>query len=194
MASSTGHAILDARDDYGRTVLHEAALHENLTLISKLLSKPDTALGDDGAADIRSLDNGRKQPLHYACAGGHADAAALLQRLGADPNHKDGYGSTPLQVALDWHDPESEFFLEDSMALLQTLFNSSADPNIKDWGGNSALHVAVDNGSSKEIVSLLLDHYAEINAKGYNARSALHLAAFRDLTEPPEPTRARSLR
>ena len=86
---------------------------------------------------------------------------------------------------------ESEFFLRDAIALHETLFQCKADPNIRNWAGDTALHAVVDNGHNKDIISLLLDHGADINAKDFNSCTALHIAASRDLIDLPDrPTPA----
>jgi ankyrin repeat protein len=98
-----------------------------------------------------------------------------------------------LQVALNWDDAESEFFLKDAIALHETLFQYKVHPNIRNWAGDTALYAAVDNGHNNDIVSLFLGRGADINVKGFNARTALHRAASRDLIDLSDrPTHAPS--
>ncbi|KAH9227403.1 hypothetical protein K456DRAFT_42306 [Colletotrichum gloeosporioides 23] len=52
--------------------------------------------------------------------------------------------------------------------------------NVKDHLGNGALHYATEKGSA-EIVALLLEHGATVNAKGKFGKTPLHLAASHDI-------------
>ena len=123
---STDCFVLDTQDHYRRTVLHEAALHGNETLVLKLL-KSGGGLGQllvpvvsedveavhqkfectssEGITSIglilRLWIRAPKIPLHYACAGGNASAVALFLQQVAQINPRDGYGNTPVRVALN---------------------------------------------------------------------------------------------
>jgi len=53
------------------------------------------------ASPINAADKFGMSPLHHTCAEGHVEAAALLVRLGADPDRLDKEGQTPLDCAPD---------------------------------------------------------------------------------------------
>ncbi len=92
-------------DEYGKSLLHEAAMYENTEAIKILIkaganieardndgftpifwpskAEPIFALHEAGA-DIFALDNEGQQPLHVLTMGGHTEAVCALLALGAD--------------------------------------------------------------------------------------------------------------
>lgn len=72
--------------------IHDAARDGDLSAVETLLS------GDPGL--IEGTDDDGRGPLHWACAGGHAELAEYLIERGADVNHRDNTGDTPLLLAL----------------------------------------------------------------------------------------------
>ncbi|KAK2771266.1 hypothetical protein CKAH01_14415 [Colletotrichum kahawae] len=63
----------------------------------------------------------------------------------------------------------------------QVLRRDSSRVNVKDAQGNGALHYATER-SFAEIVALLLDHGATVDAKGGFGKTPLHLAASHDFS------------
>jgi hypothetical protein len=87
-------ALLEQRDDIGRTALHLAAAQGRRLLVTALLSGPkETRKAAACARDLRG-----RTPLHY-CAGEHV-AMTLLQAH-ADPSLVDEQGCGPLHVNRD---------------------------------------------------------------------------------------------
>jgi hypothetical protein len=66
--------------------------------------------------------------MHCAAASGQTQAMAKLQDLGASVNRLDGYGVTPVHVAVRFHRIES----------LRWLLAHGADPSIRDRDGRTA--------------------------------------------------------
>ena len=56
-------------------------------------------LGKDNC-NVSSEDNDGMTPLHIACQSGHTKIAGLLLDRGADIDHKNAEGSTPLNLAV----------------------------------------------------------------------------------------------
>ena len=56
-------------------------------------------LGKDNC-NFSSEDNDGMTPLHIACQSGHTKIADLLLDRGADIDHKNAQGSTPLNLAI----------------------------------------------------------------------------------------------
>lgn len=85
-----GPSPLQARDVFGRSVLHAACMNELTDAVQDLLryGAAVTAIGPMGW-----------QPLHFAVAKGSESIAKLLLANGADPNCEDDLGMTPLSYA-----------------------------------------------------------------------------------------------
>ncbi len=83
-----GGADLQAKDKYGRTVLHYAAGNGHLDTVKWLLEK---------GADLQAKNIYGGTVLHSAAIGGHLDTVKWLVEKGADVNAKTG-GSTALSL------------------------------------------------------------------------------------------------
>ena len=181
-------ALLDAGADieadaggfYG-TPLNHAALRISsssrernavtITLIEALL---------DAGADVNAVDERGDTPLvktlHYGFLGGSstarmdstrravADLALELLAAGADPGARGAQGSTPLIEAAGYR----------PTMLVRALLEAGADPNVGDRNG-SALHAAAAVGSP-EVIALLIESGAEVNARNESGMSPLHRA------------------
>ncbi|KAI9891703.1 MAG: hypothetical protein M1814_002453 [Vezdaea aestivalis] len=97
---------------------------------------------------------------------GHELIIRLLLENGADPEAKDGDGTTALhRAASNGHD-----------AIVKLLLDKGADPEAKDIAGMTVLSQAASNGY-EAIVKLLLDKGADTEAKDNNKMTALYSAA-----------------
>jgi ankyrin repeat protein len=94
--------------------------------------------------------------------------AELLLSRGADIQAKDNSGCTPLHTAA----------FEGRGCIVDMLLSQGADPNATDKRGFMPLHRAAGRAHASVIASLL-SHGADVHATvhGYDARTALHLAA-----------------
>lgn len=112
-------------DQYGRTLLHHAAVDGDVVLVRQLLA----AGMDAGASD----DNGWT-PLHFAAQSNCADITEILLDAGAPVDARDTHGNTPLAKAVF-----NSRGVEDVIKLLRAR---GADPCAKNNHGISPLALA----------------------------------------------------
>lgn len=100
-------ALLNSRTKSGNTALHRAAAYGQTHLIAKLAAAGAAAAtgaaaaasADAAAAAVNARNSDGATPLGRACRWGHADTAAALLSVGADPSLADNCGKTPQQWA-----------------------------------------------------------------------------------------------
>ena len=64
-----------------------------------------------------------------------------------------------------------------------SLVESGADVNERAWGGDSPIHRAVNKRSSEckaDVIKALIEHGANVNAKGFNEYTPLMIATIND--------------
>ncbi|MGO9913291.1 MAG: ankyrin repeat domain-containing protein [Isosphaeraceae bacterium] len=172
--------------------------HELVARDASLLDDPGELLilaAEEGRADSLRLlvelgfdVNGqadRPSPLHYAALAGQLDTVKLLVVLGADVDARDPhYGATPLSAA-NYKDQRDivEYLLRlapicDAVALggldrVRTLLRENPDcVNVRDDEGRTSLHYPnKDTQHGEEIIELLIEHGADINAKDNEGRT-----------------------
>jgi ankyrin repeat protein len=106
-----------------------------------------------------------------------ATIKALLDR-GVSPDTRDGYGETPLIIAVG-------VTSRCDAAVVKVLLDKGAGVNLRDTRGDTALIRAMVGhasersiiGSSQAVVQLLIDHGAELNARNNEGRTALSTLA-----------------
>lgn len=91
------------------------------------------------------------------------EVMALLTH-GADCNLSDANGWTPLHFLVSK--------MKCDIETLKLLLSEGADPNAKNHDGNTPLHLAASDQSSDEVVSILLDHKADLEVKNNKGRTA----------------------
>ncbi|CAN6466761.1 unnamed protein product [Victoria cruziana] len=115
-------------------------------------------------ADPTKTDYDGRSALHLAASKGYDDATAFLIQEGVDVNLKDNFGNTPLLEAIKYgHNRVASLLLENGASL-----------NIDDAG--SYLCQAVAKGNS-DFIKRLLSYGLDPNAKDYDYRTPLHVAA-----------------
>ena len=72
----------------------------HLLLSSSLVFRNVQALLGKDNCNVSSEDKDRMTPLHIACQSGHTKIAELLLDRGAEVDHKNAEGSTPLNLAV----------------------------------------------------------------------------------------------
>lgn len=130
--------------DGGRTVLAQAAAHDQIEKVRWLL---------DQGADMNALSVDCTA-LMTAAACGSLGVVGLLIDRGADPNIKNEAGWSALLHAV----------IADRPAIVELLITRGADPDTRDRAGRTALAHAVWNGHNR-IAVLLLGHGANPNAR-----------------------------
>ena len=127
--------------------------------------------------------------LHYASAEGHADMAGFLLDSGADIEAL-WRSVTPLNQAVYWGRSEAAALLlsrgaeteVNSPSVLYLAVANGALPHgqyFYGWGGTEEMFSDPDKGNYAVLVSLLLSHDAEVNAR-FQGRSPLDYAAQQD--------------
>jgi ankyrin repeat protein len=88
------------------------------------------------------------------------------------PNTRDECGRSCLDHAI----------YDGPIALIRALLDLGADPNYRDSGGDTALFAAIERAAPDyhEVLALLLATGANVQLRGINDYTALHLAACRD--------------
>ena len=79
--------LLDSKDSQDNTVLHMAALNNDVKTAELCL---------DHGADVNTMKSKETTPLHIAAAKGNLEMAELLISRGAGVNIKDGDSKAPL--------------------------------------------------------------------------------------------------
>jgi ankyrin repeat protein len=168
----------------------------------KIVDKPDASSADTAttAADIHEaakkgalekvkafLANGEKvdvkdkyglTPLYLAACEGHKDVCEYLISQGADVNAGSEFGFFPLGGIISTQ-------TERGVEIFKLLLDHGADYNI-DFGGYPLLHQAVyscNNESVRNIAKFLISKGVDINAKGYQDKTPLHMVGCRELGE-----------
>ena len=122
-------AVLDAADKYGMTALSVAAAAGSIRMVMTLLA----------AADNAQVKLNLEPGLFAAAERGHGRVLELLIAAGANVNHVDDNGRTPLMRAVN----------ADQVETLSILIKAGAKPDIADRHGMFAYDHAVSAGKLK---------------------------------------------
>jgi hypothetical protein len=130
-----------ARDAYGRTKLHLAAIEGRRDVAGALVA---------AGADVNARDNSGATPLHAAAGFGQMAVVDLLLSLGANREAKNNAGDTPLFTAAYWG----------HLAVVEFLIELGADVNARNMEGLTPLAVA-EKQNHTEVATLLKSHGAK---------------------------------
>jgi uncharacterized protein len=114
-----------------------------------------------------AFDSEQFPRLHQAASLGDTHELRRLLRRGDDPNKLDGSGRTALHVAIENVEAEA----------VRVLLDAGADPNIAPPGEDTPLHAAVNSTIDANVVKLLLEKGAQVDAKGSAGMTPLAWAA-----------------
>ena len=163
---------INARDDYGFTVLHSAAGSGHSELLQYLI--------ENGSDVFRKTKNG-KSCLHLAAERGHLKICrVLLQHYNFVVDERDDDGSAVLHSAA----------LGGNLELFQYLIENGSDVFSKTKNGRSCLHIAAEQGHLKICRMLLTNYNFAFHERDDDGLAVLHNAAlsgdlelFQDLIE-----------
>ena len=145
-------------------------------------------------ANVNMIDRNGMTPTGYSIADGGGVETQFLLDHGADPNQKSKDGWSTLHNAIATHkenlistivkrggdvnafsDGRAELYTAAASGTLKTaelLLENGANPNIRTKeGGETPIFAAARQ--SKQMVKLLLDHGAKINAEDFGGRRAI---------------------
>ncbi|CAG2166137.1 unnamed protein product, partial [Oppiella nova] len=145
--------LINAKDNYGETVLHRAAESDKWDVVKLLVNK---------GADVNAKNRYGSTVLHFAAKSDKWDVVKWLVEQGADVNAKDKDGETVLYWAAR----------DDNWEVVKLLVNKGADVNAK-------LYWAVREGKW-DVVKLLVNKGADVNAKDSLYITVLYWAARED--------------
>ena len=148
-------------DDY--TCLHIACEKSDLSIVKFLTS--------EHKCDVEAEDKYGNRPLHIACAySNNVDLVRhLVEAAGCDISANKQNGYTLLHMACANNQLEIVKFL-----------TSKCNHELVDRQGNRPLHIACNVSDSLELVTYLVEEvHCDINAKGQNDCTALHIACKR---------------
>ncbi len=189
-------ALVDARDENGRTPLHWAARGTDDRIIAFLAERGAdvNALDGSGIAPLHSLASrgnvegirillekralvdiaapDKKTALHFAALGRHEDVLKCLAERGATLEVRDDYGRTPLVVAA------REMA---GLAVVKTLLDLGANVDAADRFEDTAVTLAAWRGS-REVVDLLLERKADLPTDPGKTGQVLESAASNGLS------------
>lgn len=180
--------VVTMKDEHGRTALHNAVgAPDNVRAVELLLA---------AGAEVNIKDKFGHTPLQHASLMHNKLALELLLAHKADVNVRDEKGKTPLDHVLHSGSPEivallrkygamkgvgaihSAMSCRDMAEVKELLTSQPAVVNEKDSAGWSPVHLAVYQ-NHREMLKLLLDHKADVNARTRQGETALHFAITR---------------
>ena len=164
-------------------------------------SKEDIQLIIDRGADVNERNKKNCTALMLASRKGNIDAMNVLLRAGADRTIEDADGDTwihnaiygncskeVLQSIIDQGADVNATNNKNSTALMlasekgnidamNVLLSAGADRTIEDADGDTWIHYALYGNCSKEVIQLIIDQGADVNAKNKKNCTALMLAS-----------------
>ena len=144
----------------GKTALMLAARDRDLEEVERLLQN---------GADVNKANDNGGTPIMYAALGGDLSIVKRLIELGADLNAvaKNGWSALMISAAKGY------------ASIAQQLLDNAADPNLQDVYHWSPLMRAVYEDRGEVATLLLKNSRTDINHRGENGVTALHIATVK---------------
>jgi hypothetical protein len=175
-----GHDV-NARDEEGRTLLHNAAFEGNLAAVKFFVSKGINV-------NVQSSGNG-DTPLHHAVFSEHVDVAKFLISKGANVNARNNVGWTPLHSAA---------MMPNTVTVIKLLVSAGVDVYARNNDGQTAPDLAkmcatefqVDSEVHRYLSSLSKPSTSSVNSSSsssssissaYNSRTSRSQWAEKDI-------------
>uniref|UniRef100_A0A8C5QDR1 Ankyrin repeat and SOCS box containing 10 n=1 Tax=Leptobrachium leishanense TaxID=445787 RepID=A0A8C5QDR1_9ANUR len=152
----------NAESQDGTFPLHRCKIPESYHCAKMLLQY--------GAHVNRATEDEEHTPLHTAARHGMWEHVDLYLRYAASSDKRNANGETPLCVACGH--PQTPQELPQYFQVCQRLVEGGANIHIRDNDQQSPLHLACKS-ANPQIVQLLLEHGAEVNAMSYSANTAM---------------------
>ncbi|KAL8935901.1 MAG: hypothetical protein Q9216_005200 [Gyalolechia sp. 2 TL-2023] len=150
---------IDEPDEHGFPWIVQAARDGNEEIIRKLLVS---------RADVQATHTStRRHALAEASFHGHTRTADLLIDEGCSLEQTDSEGNTALHHACQ----------QGHLAIAKSLIFHGAPIDATGSEGRSALHFAMEAPTYQNIVMLLIQHKAHVNARDASHRTPLHIGA-----------------
>ena len=189
-----GEAILEAKDEYGRTALYHAIEKGHSAAIEMLLRagadrayvKPEWTVLHwsvtynespaaikavlKAGAKLKARDRQKNRPIHLAAKfNRNPNVVRELILAGADVNARDRWKRRPLHEAAKFNENPD---------VARVLIDAGADPNARDEDGNTPLLLASRNNDAPGVIKALIVAGADLDARHeYLNYSPLHFAA-----------------
>ncbi len=142
-------ADVDARNNLGRTALHETAWYKYIKIAKILIEK---------GADVDAKDNREWTALHWATVKGNVEIVKILIEMDADVDARDIYGWTALHVAAG----------NERVEITEVLIEKGADVDAKNKNERTAQELAIENKHYH--IAELIENAKRTGAKNKNSK------------------------
>ncbi|RZF44445.1 hypothetical protein LSTR_LSTR002218 [Laodelphax striatellus] len=160
LVEKLGAESLSARDEWGYTPAHWAALDGNVEVMRYLVERA-------APVDLPCLGTQGPRPIHWACRKGHTAVVQVLLQAGVAVNAADFKGLTPLMTACMFGRAATAAF----------LLGMGALNHLTDINGDTALHWAAYKGHP-DLIRLLMYSGVDLEKADNFGSSPLHLACL----------------